>query len=126
MKASRSELADPLWGLRSGGVERNRTDPVLFARELSQGLTRLSRNVAANSSVVVVYDSAVEGDREVISGEMFDVVFAPAYQNADDAIVERSGAYRVIVVSNDREVRERCEARGALAIWSDALVAWLA
>ena len=202
----RTELADMRRVLGSGGVERNRTDPVLFARELDalvamgvgnddsrrsvpsspdqpdrkpalslppgirpddsaavvwllangdsaswiidgynlsfalgkamdnpararrelrQGLTRLSRKAAPASSVVVVYDSAVQGDREVISGKMFDVVFASAHQNADDAIVERSGADRVIVVSNDREVRERSEARGALAIWSDAVVAWL-
>ncbi|MCH8985402.1 MAG: hypothetical protein IIB04_02165 [Acidobacteria bacterium] len=67
----------------------------------------------------------MQGDRDVISGKMFDVVFAPAHQTADDLIVERSGADRVIVVSNDRDVRERSEARGALAIWSDAVVAWL-
>ncbi|MCH7669828.1 MAG: NYN domain-containing protein [Acidobacteria bacterium] len=202
----RTELADLRRALGSGGVERNRTDPVLFARELDalvamgvgvepvrhttddspdqldrkpelslppgirpddsaavvwllangdsaswiidgynlsfalgkamdnpararrelrQGLTRLSRKAAPTSSVVVVYDSAVQGDRDVISGKMFDVVFAPAHQTADDAIVERSGADRVIVVSNDRDVRERSEARGALAIWSDAVVAWL-
>lgn len=100
-------------------------NPARARRELRQGLTRLSRKAAPTSSVVVVYDSAVQGDREVISGKMFDVVFASAHQNADDAIVERSGADRVIVVSNDREVRERSEARGALAIWSDAVVAWL-
>ena len=202
----RTELADLRRALGSGGVERNRTDPVLFARELDalvamgvgvepvrhttddspdqldrkpelslppgirpddsaavvwllangdsaswiidgynlsfalgkamdnpararrelrQGLTRLSRKAAPTSSVVVVYDSAVQGDRDVISGKMFDVVFAPAHQTADDLIVERSGADRVIVVSNDRDVRERSEARGALAIWSDAVVAWL-
>jgi hypothetical protein len=30
----------------------------------------------------------------------------------------------VVVVSSDREVRERAEASGALALWSEGLAQW--
>jgi hypothetical protein len=31
----------------------------------------------------------------------------------------------VVVVSNDRELRDRAEAEGALTLWGTALAAWL-
>jgi YacP-like NYN domain-containing protein len=99
-------------------------DPAEARREVERRLSRLARR-ASSGSVLVVFDSTKEGERAVRSGRLVDIVFAPSHQSADDAIVERSAAPYTVVVSNDRELRERSEERGALVLWSDALVAWL-
>jgi hypothetical protein len=99
-------------------------DPAMARREVEQRLSKLARR-AAGGSLLLVFDSAQEGERAVRAGRLIDVFFAPSFQSADDVIVERAADPGTIVVSNDRELRERSEARGALVLWSDALVAWL-
>jgi len=100
------------------------TDPAEARREVERKLSKLARQ-SRRGSVLVVFDSAKEGERAVRSGRLVDVVFSPPHQSADDVIVERAADPGTIVVSNDRELRERSEARGAVVLWSDALVAWL-
>ena len=76
--------------------------------------------------VLVVYDAAdVEGRRAIRSDLGVDVVFSQG-RLADDEIVATVAELdaRLVVVTNDRELRERCSALGALALWSDSLVAW--
>ncbi|VAW09328.1 hypothetical protein MNBD_ACTINO02-3264 [hydrothermal vent metagenome] len=99
-------------------------DPAEARREVERRLAKLAR-LAGSGAVLVVFDSALQGERAVRSGRLVDVFFAPSHQSADDAIVERAADPGTIVVSNDRELRERSEAKGALVLWSDALVAWL-
>jgi rRNA-processing protein FCF1 len=52
------------------------------------------------------------------------VTFAPPGTSADDVIVRLAAVPGTVVISNDREVRERATQAGALALWSEALVAW--
>lgn len=78
-------------------------------------------------AVVVVFDATdVEGRSQARSIDGIDIVFAQE-RSADDEIVTMvaAGDARAVVVTNDRELRERCSAVGALAIWSDAVVAWV-
>ncbi len=78
--------------------------------------------------VVVVYDSATGGFGDTAAGPAgVEVVFAAEDLLADDVLVERatSASLPVVVVSSDREVRENAEAGGALALWGEALVAWV-
>jgi hypothetical protein len=74
-------------------------------------------------SVTVVYDSSIEGSR---TGGVAGVAvhFAPPGTTADEVIVGMAATAGTVVISNDREVRERSEGSGALALWSEALVAW--
>jgi hypothetical protein len=74
-------------------------------------------------SVTVVYDSSIEGSR---TGGVAGVAvhFAPPGTTADDVIVGMAATAGTVVISNDREVRERSERVGALSLWSEALVAW--
>ena len=74
-------------------------------------------------SVTVVYDSSREGSRiKGVAGVA--VRFAPPGTTADDVIVGLASVPGTVVISNDREVRERAERAGALALWAEALVAW--
>ncbi|MEK7253034.1 MAG: NYN domain-containing protein [Actinomycetota bacterium] len=74
-------------------------------------------------SVTVVYDSSREGSKaKGVAGVA--VRFAPPGTTADDVIVGLAGIPGTVVISNDREVRERAERAGALALWAEALVAW--
>jgi hypothetical protein len=74
-------------------------------------------------SVTVVYDSSIEGSR---TGGVAGVAvhFAPPGTTADDVIVGMAATAGTVVISNDREVRERSERAGALSLWAEALVAW--
>ncbi|HAX80947.1 MAG TPA: hypothetical protein DCY40_00060 [Actinobacteria bacterium] len=74
-------------------------------------------------SVTVVYDSSIEASR---TGGVAGVAvhFAPPGITADDVIVGMAATAGTVVISNDREVRERSERAGALALWAEALVAW--
>lgn len=75
--------------------------------------------------LTVVWDSSLEHAASWRPGGGVDVRFAPPGVPADDVVVEISAAApRSVVITNDREVRERAERAGALALWSDALVAW--
>jgi hypothetical protein len=75
---------------------------------------------------IVVFDAVgVEGRASYVSDIGIDVRFSREV-SADDAIVElaQSMGEATVVITNDRELRERSTALGAVALWSDALVAW--
>jgi predicted RNA-binding protein with PIN domain len=97
-------------------------------QRLAQQLGRLKRE-AGTARVIVVYDSALPGGRRArpTAGGV-EVRFAEEGRLADEEVIllagELTGA--VVVVSSDREVREGAEAAGALALWSEALVGWIA
>jgi predicted RNA-binding protein with PIN domain len=95
---------------------------------LADHLARMRRGSGV-ARVVVVYDSDLPGDREVhvLPGGV-ELRFANEDELADDRIVELSAAAgaNVVVVTSDRELRERSEAVGALTLWSESLVGWMA
>jgi len=93
---------------------RARLDPVL---------ARLRTVARPPRSVTVVYDSSREGSRVSGVGGVV-VTFSPPGTSADDVIVRLAAVPGTVVISNDREVRERATQAGALALWSEALVAW--
>lgn len=74
--------------------------------------------------VTVVFDSELDDqEAEPVPGPG-RVLFSEG-RSADDVVVDLAGALeRVVVVSNDREVRERAERTGAVVIWSTALAEW--
>lgn len=72
--------------------------------------------------LVVVYDSQIAPVEPDATGR--GVRFSEG-RSADDVLVELAAASdRAIVVSNDREVRERAASAGAVVVWSDAVVEW--
>lgn len=92
--------------------------------KLEPHLRRLKSIGGPAMTVTVVWDSSVDQQGSRRPGGL-DVRFAPAGIPADDVVVEIAAASpRCVVITNDREVRERSERKGALALWSDALVAW--
>lgn len=96
-------------------------------RRLSEQLGRLRRNMGT-SRVAVVYDSSLPGDREPrLTEEGVEVHFSAEERLADDRIVELAAdAERgVVVITSDRDLRERAEAVGALALWSESLTGWI-
>ena len=80
-------------------------------------LERLARRGRSGVSVTVFWDT----DRDV--NARGKEVSARYVASADDALIEMA-APGVVVVSSDRYVREGAEARGAVALWAEALVAW--
>ena len=88
--------------------------------------TRLRALARPPRSVTVVYDSQLEGSDgfkvQGVSG--VSVRFTAPGSSADDVIVGMA-APGTVVISNDRAVRERSERNGAVALWSEALVAWV-
>jgi uncharacterized protein len=72
----------------------------------------------ANDRVLVVFDGRGGTRRHVHSLRVgrIDTMFSAQGQSADDVIVQQAGTLvrtgRVVVVSNDVEVRERCRAEG--------------
>ncbi len=96
---------------------RSRLEPVL---------ARLRALARPPRSVTVIYDSSLEGaDGFMVQGVSgVSVRFTPKGMSADDLIVKMAGTPGTVVISNDREVRERSERGGALALWAEALVAW--
>ncbi|MDH5371379.1 MAG: NYN domain-containing protein [Acidimicrobiia bacterium] len=89
--------------------------------QVREGLTRLRRLAKGPLPVVLVFDSSAE---EATFPGPIETRFV---RSADDEIVRLAAGLPgdVIVVSTDREVRERAELNGAIALWSDALVAWM-
>ena len=89
--------------------------------QVRDGLTRLRRLAKGPLPVVLVFDSSEE---ETTFPGPIETRFV---RSADDEIVRLAAGLPgdVIVVSTDREVRERAELNGAIALWSDALVAWM-
>jgi hypothetical protein len=90
-------------------------------------LRRLLLIAPPTMRVSVVWDSSIDGAAATRSGRL-EVRFADGNATADDVVVGLAGdsAVPAVVVSNDREVRERAARAGADALWADALVAWAA
>jgi len=98
--------------------------PAEVRNRLEDVVRRVRTLAGAGTTVTVVWDSSADHDRRR-SPDGLDVRFAPPGVPADDVLVELAAeASRAVVVTNDREVRERAEAVGALALWSTALVEW--
>jgi hypothetical protein len=91
----------------------------LLAREVS------GRVVARSSATVtIVYDSEIEDAPQTVGSGQITEMYSGG-RSADDVIVDLAEqAHRVVVVSNDRDVRHRCERYGAIGLWSDALAEW--
>jgi hypothetical protein len=80
---------------------------------------------AKQAEIVVVFDSEIASNGGTSQRTGRVEVFYPDHRSADDEIVERSGRRpRTVVITNDRDVRHRAEAVGAIALWSDALAEW--
>jgi len=104
-------------GERSPGPARARVAPVL------QHLQKMAKGTL---KVLVVYDSNIGPAETPLAPGAVSVRYSEAVGTADDEIVRLAGALDgpVVVVSNDRAVRDRSEAVGAVPLWSQALVAW--
>ncbi len=96
-------------------------------RSLIASLGKLTRHLG-DSTIEVVFDSDLdEGRPRTVSDTGIVVRFAQGDLIADDVIVERAARLRqaAIVVSDDREVRDRCTGYGATLLWAQALARWL-
>ena len=96
-------------------------------RSLIASLGKLTRHLG-DSVIEVVFDSDLEDGRaSTVSQTGIVVRFAQGDRIADDLIVERTAKLRetAVVVSDDREVRDRCGGYGATVLWSQALAEWL-
>ena len=96
-------------------------------RALIAGLGKLARHLG-ESAIEVVFDSDLdEGRSSSVSPTGIVVRFAQGDLIADDLIIERVGTLResAVVISDDREVRDRCGRLGATVLWSQALAEWL-
>ncbi|MEX2323830.1 MAG: NYN domain-containing protein [Acidimicrobiia bacterium] len=85
-----------------------------------------TRLVTAGSLLVsLVWDSR-DGEHQVTRQRGLEVRFAGLGTTADDEIVAMlaSASRPAVVVTSDRELRERAIARGATVIQSEALIAW--
>jgi predicted RNA-binding protein with PIN domain len=97
-------------------------------RRLSAALGRMRRAAASASRVILVFDSAVEPAGSVAAGPGgIEVRFSSEGRSADEEIVALAGELggAVVVISSDREVRDRAEHHGALCLWGEALAEWL-
>ncbi len=82
---------------------------------------------SADLRITVVFDSSRDPEgSKVRRDSRVEVRFTAPELTADDEIVTLVAADRqpVVVVSNDRELRDRAESAGADALWSDALASW--
>ena len=96
-------------------------------RALIAALGKLARHLG-DSAIEVVFDSDLEVGRSSTVTETGIVVrVAQGDLLAHDLIVQRTGRLReaAVVVSDDREVRDRCGTYGATVLWSRALADWL-
>jgi len=85
---------------------------------------RLARSSGAE--VIVVFDGSDEDGRDGFrSSEGVSVRFSRG-EEADDTIVDlvHTDPYRTVVVTNDRELRDRCSIDGCVPVWATAFVAW--
>ena len=108
----------------NAGLAMGSRAPAEVRTRLETILKRIRTLGGPSVAVTVVWDSAVHQEERRLP-EGLDVRFTPAGVSADDVLVELASVTpRAIVVTNDREVRERAEAVGALTLWSTALVQW--
>ncbi len=96
-------------------------------RELVTTLGKLDRHLG-DATIEIVFDSDLSDGRPITVTETGIVVrFADMERIADDVLAElaeKHGA-AAIVVSDDRELRDRCARHGATVLWAKALAAWL-
>lgn len=90
-------------------------------RRVEEEAARLRRLADGTLTVVVVWDSAVDGSTHRVGG--VEVRYVPS---ADEAIIAtaREATLPVVVVSSDRRVREESEAAGAIGLWARAWTGW--
>ncbi len=96
-------------------------------RRLIDQLARLLMHLD-RAQVVVVFDSVLSGGRTaLVSPSGVEVLFTDADESADDRMVAmaEASARRVVVITNDRELRERSVDHGSTVLWSTALTDWL-
>jgi hypothetical protein len=91
-------------------------------RKVEEGLVRLRRLANGPLSIRLFWDSGVDQAQLPVRG--LDIRYVAS---ADDAIVERAHSTTgpAVVISTDKEVRERSARRGLLSIWGTALSEWL-
>ncbi len=80
----------------------------------------------SGAKVIVVFDSTDAGGRNaLVSPGGVEVLFSQ-HRSADDEIVDivESRGDRTVVVTTDRELRHRCEACGAVPLWSNGFIEW--
>jgi hypothetical protein len=80
---------------------------------------RISVGSRGRRRVMVVFDS--RAGNELVSYPEVEVRFVAS---ADEEIISLA-VPGLVVISSDRRVREEAEARGAIGLWSEALVDWL-
>ena len=104
-------------GERAPAPARLRVAPVL---------AHLHKMARGALKVIVVYDSNLGPAETPATAGPVSVRYSDAGATADDEIVRLAGCIGgpVVVISNDRAVRDRSEAVGALPLWSEALLAW--
>ncbi len=91
-------------------------------------LERFLRNARSAHTVLLVFDSSeTAAAAPTITHGGVEVSFATTADSADDEIVERVVGYegRAVAITNDRALRERVEAEGAIALWGRAFVDWV-
>lgn len=106
------------------------TGPVASASNRVTVISRADRLAAVSgSNVIVVFDAQGAGAHDTrshfVSSGGVDVRFSTT-ESADDHIVDiiLSGPKRSVVVTNDRELRERCLIDGCVPVWATAFVDW--
>jgi predicted RNA-binding protein with PIN domain len=116
-----------------------RADPRLLSLErvsMENAREVLVRTIASsprlvNDRITVVFDGARGGRPHVHAHRMgrVEVAYSAWGQTADDVIVKQAqalaGGERVVVVSNDHEVRDRCKAAGCEVSGAENLLAQL-
>ena len=106
-----------LWKSPPGKRERNRVESVLA----KFGRAREKRTVSP-ARLMAFFDSGIESEPTLSDHPYVELFFPPS---ADQALIDFA-APGVVVVTSDRRVREECDARGAVTIWSEAVAEWLA
>ncbi len=90
-------------------------------------LSRAARLVrSSEADVLVVFDGPDEDGREGFRSSAGVSVRFSRGEKADDMIVDLVHAepHRTVVVTNDRELRDRCTIDGCLPVWATAFVEW--
>jgi len=96
-------------------------------KELVTGLGKLDRHLG-DATIEVVFDSDLVDGRPLTVTESGVVVrFADVDVIADDVLVDLAANHgaTAIVISDDREVRDRSARHGATVLWAKALALWL-
>jgi hypothetical protein len=111
-------------GYNAGFALAGPGEPATVRRRLQLAVSPLPRLASGPLRVLLVYDAPLGAGEEGPSGGRVATCFASG--SADDEIVALVGRLpgAVVVISGDREVRERAEEGGALGLWSGALTQW--